>query len=38
VDGPPERTEDFRTTPLYAQLARRASAALHGAMGADEHL
>lgn len=32
------RTEAFRTTPEYADLCRRASAALHGAMGYEEHL
>ncbi|TVR06406.1 MAG: ABC transporter ATP-binding protein [Salinarimonadaceae bacterium] len=32
------RTEAFRTTPEYADLCRRTSAALHGAMGQDEHL
>ena len=38
VEGPDVRTEEFRTTPLYADLCRRTSAALHGAMGYDEHL
>ncbi|WP_349369205.1 ABC transporter ATP-binding protein [Salinarimonas sp.] len=38
VAAPHPRTEAFRTTPLYGELCRRASAALHGAMGADEHL
>ncbi|HSP25488.1 MAG TPA: ABC transporter ATP-binding protein [Saliniramus sp.] len=38
VDAPGARTEEFRTTPLYADLCRQTSAALHGAMGFDEHL
>ena len=38
VPEPLPRTEAFRTTPAYGELCRRASAALHGAMGADEHL
>lgn len=38
VDEPSPRDESFRTTALYADLCRRTSAALHGAMGADEHL
>jgi NitT/TauT family transport system ATP-binding protein len=38
VDAPGDRTEAFRTTPLYADLCRQTSAALHGAMGFDEHL
>jgi NitT/TauT family transport system ATP-binding protein len=38
VDGPDTRTEEFRTTPVYADLCRQTSAALHGAMGYDEHL
>jgi NitT/TauT family transport system ATP-binding protein len=37
VDAPRERDESFRTTPAYADLCRRASLALHGAMAADEH-
>ena len=38
VPAPPRRTEDFRTTSLYNETCRRASQALHGAMGAEEHL
>ena len=38
VDGPDNRTEEFRTTPVYADLCRQTSAALYGAMGYDEHL
>jgi NitT/TauT family transport system ATP-binding protein len=38
VDGPEIRTEEFRTTPIYADLCRQASRALHGAMAPDEHL
>lgn len=38
VDAPYPRDESFRTTPAYAALCTRASAALHGAMGYDEHL
>lgn len=38
VPEPLPRTEAFRTTAAYGALCRRASAALHGAMGADEHL
>ena len=33
-----ERDEAFRASPAYAELCRRASAALHGAMAPDEHL
>ena len=38
VEAPRERDEEFRTTPLYADLCRQASRALHGAMAPDEHL
>jgi NitT/TauT family transport system ATP-binding protein len=38
VDAPPERDETFRASPAYAELCRRASAALHGAMTPDQHL
>ena len=38
VPAPPTRTEAFRATPLYTETCRRASQALHGAMGEDEHL
>jgi NitT/TauT family transport system ATP-binding protein len=38
VDVPSPRTEEFRASPVYAELCRRASAALHGAMAPDEHL
>jgi NitT/TauT family transport system ATP-binding protein len=38
VEVPSPRTEEFRATPVYAELCRRASAALHGAMAPDEHL
>ncbi len=38
VDEPQPRRETFRTTPLYADLCRRTSEALHGAMGYDDHL
>ncbi|GGK34668.1 ABC transporter ATP-binding protein [Salinarimonas ramus] len=38
VEEPIPRDETFRTTPLYGRLCREASAALHGAMGAQEHL
>jgi NitT/TauT family transport system ATP-binding protein len=34
----PDRDEGFRTSPLYGELCRRASQALHGAMAPDEHL
>jgi NitT/TauT family transport system ATP-binding protein len=34
----PERDESFRSSPLYAELCRDASRALHGAMAPDEHL
>ncbi|HEX2556011.1 MAG TPA: ABC transporter ATP-binding protein [Microvirga sp.] len=32
------RDEGFRASPLYAELCREASRALHGAMAPDEHL
>ena len=38
VDAPRDRDEGFRTTAQYADLCRRASQALHGAMAPDEHL
>jgi NitT/TauT family transport system ATP-binding protein len=38
VEGPAQRDEEFRTTQLYGDLCRRTSAALHGAMGYDEHM
>jgi NitT/TauT family transport system ATP-binding protein len=38
VDAPRERDESFRASPTYADLCRRASQALHGAMAPDEHL
>jgi NitT/TauT family transport system ATP-binding protein len=38
VEAPPERDESFRQTPLYAELCRRASGALHGAMAPADHL
>ena len=38
VEAPPERTEAFRTTPLYTETCRIASEALHGAMAAEDHL
>jgi NitT/TauT family transport system ATP-binding protein len=38
VPAPYPRTEDFRTTALYAELAKSASHALHGAMAAHDHL
>lgn len=38
VAAPPHRSEEFRTTSLYNETCRRASHALHGAMGAEEHL
>ena len=38
VPAPPRRTEEFRTTSLYNETCRRASQALHGAMGAEDHL
>ncbi|HEY8565997.1 MAG TPA: ABC transporter ATP-binding protein [Beijerinckiaceae bacterium] len=38
VEAPDLRDEGFRGTPLYAELARRASRALHGAMNPSDHL
>ncbi len=38
VDAPPVRTEAFRATPLYIETCQAASAALHGAMAAEDHL
>jgi NitT/TauT family transport system ATP-binding protein len=38
VDAPRDRDESFRSDALYADLCRRASQALHGAMSPDEHL
>ena len=38
VDGPVERTEEFRSTPFYTDTCRRASEALHGSMAAEDHL
>jgi NitT/TauT family transport system ATP-binding protein len=38
VDLPRERSESFRSTPLYADLCRQTSEALQGAMAPDEHL
>ncbi len=38
VDGPAERSEAFRTTQLYNDICRKASAALHGAMAEGDHL
>jgi NitT/TauT family transport system ATP-binding protein len=38
VDGPVARDESFRSTPLYSDLCRQTSEALHGAMAPDEHL
>jgi NitT/TauT family transport system ATP-binding protein len=38
VGVPSPRGEEFRATPVYAHLCRRASKALHGAMAPDEHL
>ncbi len=34
----PLRDESFRSSPIYADLCRQASRALHGAMAPDEHL
>jgi NitT/TauT family transport system ATP-binding protein len=34
----PQRDETFRSSPAYADLCRRTSRALHGAMAPDEHL
>ena len=38
VGLPAPRHEGLRATPLYADLCRRTSEALHGAMQPDEHL
>ena len=38
IPAPPIRTEEFRATPLYSDMCRKASQALHGAMAEDEHL
>ena len=38
VDAPPERTEDFRSTPVYTETCRRASRALHEAMTDEDQL
>ena len=38
VEAPAERTEAFRSTPLYTETCRIASQALHGAMAAEDHL
>jgi NitT/TauT family transport system ATP-binding protein len=38
VDAPYPRNEDFRATALYTETCRVTSQALHGAMGAHEHL
>jgi len=38
VDAPQERDDSFRASPAYAELCRRTSQALHGAMAPDEHL
>jgi NitT/TauT family transport system ATP-binding protein len=38
VEGPAVRDEDFRSSAIYAELTRRASRALHGALAPDEHL
>ena len=38
IDAPPVRTEAFRATPLYIETCQAASAALHGAMAAEDHL
>jgi NitT/TauT family transport system ATP-binding protein len=38
VDAPRDRDESFRSDPLYADLCRSTSQALHGAMTPDEHL
>ena len=38
VEAPPERTEAFRSTPLYVETCKAASLALHGAMAAEDHL
>jgi len=38
VDAPPVRGEEFRTTELYGRTCLDVSAALHAAMGANDHL
>ena len=38
VPAPPVRTEAFRSTPPYIETCKAASAALHGAMAAEDHL
>ncbi len=38
VRAPPVRSEAFRSTPLYIEACQAASAALHGAMAAEDHL
>lgn len=38
VDAPPLRNEIFRSTELYNRTCREVSAALHAAMGANDHL
>lgn len=38
VDAPYPREEDFRTSSVYNDYCRDASAALHAAMGANDHL
>jgi NitT/TauT family transport system ATP-binding protein len=38
VEAPYPRTEDFRSTGLYAETCKAASHALHGAMAAHDHL
>ena len=38
IDAPYPRDEDFRTSPVYNDYCRQASAALHAAMDARDHL
>ena len=38
IEAPAARNESFRATALYTDTCRRASEALHGAMGAEDHL
>ncbi len=38
VPAPPERTEAFRSSATYIACCQAASRALHGAMGAEDHL
>ncbi|UDL95785.1 ABC transporter ATP-binding protein [Lichenihabitans sp. PAMC28606] len=38
VEAPAERTEDFRSTPIYVETCRAASLSLHSAMAAEDHL